>query len=323
MKKLDQKKALALSLVFALLTAYVWNVSTARRVSGAEAREPEARYVPVVVAATDISARAIIRPDMVRVVDMREDAMPPGAVSSVIEVYDKVALRSIPSGGTVSRTAVAEKGPALGMAYNLPPNKRAVAVPLDPVSGVAGFLKPGDHVDVLATYTGDGMDTTRTVLQDIELLAIGSRPINTAQYQGADAPAVGGGQDSNQATVDAPTATLAVWPDQAQALVLAAARAKIHLALRSPDDLAPTPLAPTNTTKVFGLTPRPAPAAAAPPPAPAPMMVRETAPPAPAPVPAPPPAPVAAPAPPVAAERETHAIAVVKGTEHSQVVVPN
>lgn len=318
MKKLDQKKALAISLVFALLTAYVWNVSTARRVASAEARgqRQEERLMPVAVANEDISPRTVIKPGMIRFEEVPEDRAPDGALASTVDVYDKVALRNIPAGAPVLAAALADKGPALGMANNLRQDRRAVAVPLDPVSGVAGFLKPGDRVDVLATYSGDGLDITRTVLQDIELLAIGSRPINTSQYQGEDSPAIGGGQDANQPTADAPTATLAVWPDQAQTLVLAAAKARIHLALRPLDDQAPTPLAPTTTAKVFGVTPqRPSPPPPAP--APAPMMVRESAPP-PAPRPAPAPAPVAPPAP----EDETVSIAVVKGTEQSQVVVP-
>ena len=51
---------------------------------------------------------------------------------------------------------------------------------LDPVSGVAGFLRPGDHVDVIATFdAGNGQSVTRTVLQNVSLLAVGSQVLPT------------------------------------------------------------------------------------------------------------------------------------------------
>lgn len=325
MKKLDRKTAVALSLFFALLTAYVWNVSTNRRLASAEARE-QVRMVQVATAAVNIEPRAVIQPGMVQFTEQPLDEAPAGAYSTTEAVYGKVAQQMIPAGSAITSTKVADRNTNLGMAFNLQDGRRAMSVALDPVSGVAGFLKPGDHVDVIATYSGNGEDVTRTVLQNVTLMAIGSTPINTAQYQNEGGPAIQKGDNPNKATVDAATATLAVWPDQAQILALASAKARLHLALRPVDDEAPTPLPPTDTGVVFGPMAKPVDRVASAPPPQGGIQVQEQ------PRYAPPPPPPAAPrveplrtpppSPAPAPKEKEPGIVVIRGTQQSEVVVP-
>jgi Flp pilus assembly protein CpaB len=106
---------------------------------------------------------------------------------------------------------------------------RAVSVGLDPVVGVAGFIRPGDHVDVIATFTiGEGT-VTKTILQDVELLATGTQA--SVRESGR------GGNDTAKSS-DQPNATLLVLPTQAERLVLADEKGKIRLSLRRADDKA-------------------------------------------------------------------------------------
>jgi Flp pilus assembly protein CpaB len=101
----------------------------------------------------------------------------------------------------------------------------------------------GDHVDVLATFDmGSGQTLTTTVLQNVTLLAVGSQVLpshpteNTGLLPGSGsssgAPQNGGTPTPQEAT----NATLMVTPAQAETLVLTAARGKVQLTLRPPDD---------------------------------------------------------------------------------------
>jgi Flp pilus assembly protein CpaB len=100
---------------------------------------------------------------------------------------------------------------------------------LDPVVGVAGFIRPGDHVDVIATFTIEEGTVTKTILQDVELLATGA---HASANQSANTG------DNTARSSDQPNATLLVLPTQAERLILADEKGKIRLALRRADDKA-------------------------------------------------------------------------------------
>jgi len=179
--------------------------------------------VPVVVAARDIPARTRLSPPWLRVRQAAPADLPDGAASTVAAFVGKVTTEPIAAGAAVTKQAVTTSGAALGLAFALPPSQRAVTVTLDPTDSADQFVRPGDHVDILATdEPGSGPAEARTVLQNVRLLAVGTQTSpDAAPSASASGPA---------------RVTVAVSPAQAQALVLAAARGKIHLALRAVDD---------------------------------------------------------------------------------------
>jgi len=71
---------------------------------------------------------------------------------------------------------LAVAGSGIGLSSRIPPGMRATAVRSNEIVGVAGFLFPGSHVDVLATYTlpGASSSITQTVLQNVEVLTAGT-----------------------------------------------------------------------------------------------------------------------------------------------------
>lgn len=109
------------------------------------------------------------------------------------------------------------KGTVPGLSYNIPEDKRAVTVAVNEVIGVAGFIKPGDKVDVIATFAFDPPQST-TILQNVTVLAI-------AQEMQSDAE-----QKAKLST----SVTFALSPSQAERLVLAESLGEIRLALRPP-----------------------------------------------------------------------------------------
>ena len=137
------------------------------------------------------------------------------------------------------------------------PSMRAASVEVNQVSGVAGFVLPGDRVDVLVTVDPhNSIDdaVTRTILQNIEVLAAGQK---TEQ------------QDNKPITVQ--SVTLLVEPDGAEALALAQHEGKVHLVLRNPDDHEQATIAALSTRQMLGtpaVVAKPAPRRAAPAPRP-------------------------------------------------------
>lgn len=184
---------------------------------------PAHALVPVVVAARDIPARTRLSGVWLRVRQAAPADLPDGTDSTVAAFVGKVTTASIPAGAAVTRQAVAAPSAALGMAFALPPSLRAMTVTLDPMDSADQFARPDDHVDILATdEPGSSPAEARTVLQNVRLLAVGAQTSpDAAPSASANGPA---------------HVTVAVSPVQAQALVLAAARGKIHLALRAVDD---------------------------------------------------------------------------------------
>jgi pilus assembly protein CpaB len=121
------------------------------------------------------------------------------------------------AGEPVLRSKVSEFGEKVTIADSIDPTKRAMAIRVNDVSGVAGFVTPGDRVDVLLTrrLDGDNMITT-TVLQDIVV-------------RGTDQLA---DEDLDQPNV-VRTVTVEVSPEEAQRVALAQEAGTLSLTLRN------------------------------------------------------------------------------------------
>lgn len=134
-----------------------------------------------------------------------------------------VVKAGINAGEPITEARVAKPGDRGFFAAVLSPGTRAVALAVNPTTGVSGFVFPGDHVDVLLTHAlpSKGQEqrsitATDTVLQDIRVIAID---------QSTD--------DQSQAAVLVKNVTLEATPKQAEVLNLAAQMGKVGLTLRS------------------------------------------------------------------------------------------
>ena len=107
------------------------------------------------------------------------------------------------------------------LAALIKPDMRAITVRVDDVVGVAGFLLPGNHVDIVAARKVQGNDraTTETILMDINVLAVDQTS----------------SQDKNEPVV-VRAVTLEMTPQQAEVLVRAREEGRIQLTLRNPTD---------------------------------------------------------------------------------------
>ncbi len=270
---------LGVSLVFALVVSSVFYQMTARSSGGKSASVTDQK--DIVVATRPLSVGVMVKPADVKMIRVSAEAFPKGAFSKVEEVLDRPVVSGILLDEPVLEGRLASKGSGLGLAPTIPVGMRAVAVRVNDVAGVAGFVLPGMRVDVLVTGRPPNADgtVTNTCLQNVPVLSAG-------QIMQADAR----GQ-----AIQAPTVTLLVTPEQAETLTLANNEGHIQLVLRNSSDQTIEKTTGRNVTELYGAAvrnqgpvvpvvkepeapaprprPRPVPVAAAPPPPPPPPPV--------------------------------------------------
>lgn len=175
---------------------------------------------PVIIAAQEIPAGTVIEEQHLTTKLLEEDWRNEYQYTEATELLGQVAATSIYSGEIVNtqRMSVGAEGSAL--ASLIPETKRAVTIRVNDVIGVAGFLLPGNKVDILNTVSyGKGSANTVTVLKDIKVLAVDQ----TARSK-----------ENKPIIVRA--VTLEVSPREAEKLLTAKSKGEIQLTLRNPHE---------------------------------------------------------------------------------------
>lgn len=144
-------------------------------------KEPEnqVKYGSVVIAITDIPQHTKINEAMLEVKSIPEEAIHQNAVYNVSDIVGLTTKMDLLAGEQILKSKIATKEEKTGLSYQIPENMRAIVVPTSEVSGLAGYLVPGDRVDVLVTYTdrpGPGAPPVLTT-------PIATQPVATAPGQ--------------------------------------------------------------------------------------------------------------------------------------------
>jgi pilus assembly protein CpaB len=213
---------IATSLLFALvLSAIFYQMVIGARKSGPKQAKVNMRNV--VVAARALPAGVSLKPEDLKLAKVPVEQFPSGAFEKVEELLERPVVSSILPEEPVREGRLALRGSGFGLSPIIPPGMRAVAVRVNEVVGVAGFVLPGMRVDVLVTGRPAGRETTvtKTILQDIQVLSAGQTIEPDARGQAINAPVV----------------TLLVSPEQAEVLTLAS-EGRIQLVLRNSGDRA-------------------------------------------------------------------------------------
>jgi pilus assembly protein CpaB len=210
--------------------------------AGQAAARSNSGFQNVVVTATDLTFGVKLDRAQLRVVRYPKESVPLGAFSSVDSVVGQTTKVFMSAREPVTAIKLSSRGGGLSMLVR--PTMRAASLEVNQFSGVSGFVLPGDRVDVLVTVDSRDIHedaVTRTVLQNIEVLAAGQK---TAQ------------EDNKPITTQA--VTLLVAPDGAETLALAVHEGKIHLVLRNPEDQDEVQVASLSTNEMLGGRTRPA-----------------------------------------------------------------
>jgi pilus assembly protein CpaB len=179
---------------------------------------------PVVVAAADLALGSELKAEHVKVLNFPAGQAPEGSFAQPQEIVGRGLIVTVVKGEPILPSKLAAKEAGAGLPPVIPDGMRAVSVRVNEVIGVAGYVLPGTHVDVIATAspTNQPTDTTsKVVLANVLTLTSGTR----MEAEGKEGKPV-------QVTV----VTLAVTPEQAERLALASTEGKIQLALRNPLD---------------------------------------------------------------------------------------
>ena len=223
------------AVVLAAAAALVGYLSL-RQVADRVATNQGRGFRPVVVTVTELTYGVKLERSMLQLVQYPKGAVPEGAYGHIDSVLSQTTKVFMGAREPVTATKLSSRGGGLSMLVR--PNMRAAGLQVNQVSGVSGFILPGDRVDVLATVDRNMSNqeaVTRTVLQNIEVLAAGQK---TEQ------------RDNKPITVQA--VTLLVDPTGAEVLAHSQHEGEISLVLRNPDDQAQVKTASLSTTGMLG-----------------------------------------------------------------------
>lgn len=211
-------------------------------------KEPQpqaAAMVPVIEASRDIEPQTVITEDMLKAVDVSSNLVPSGALTDKNAVVGKKAGTTILSGDVITARKLSQK--AGGFVGLIPDGMRAVSFSVNDVTGVSGFAKPGDKVDILLVTSREGMDriTSKILLKDVLILAV-NKSSGTPQPQPQKTDKDGKGlpdgsaprqSSSNTSSIGTPSVvTVALTPYDAAKLIASTQIGQLQMLLRPFND---------------------------------------------------------------------------------------
>jgi pilus assembly protein CpaB len=180
----------------------------------------------VVYAVKDIPEGTAISADALEDREIEQSKIPQDAITSGNLATGRIAKYGIATGQIVSQHDLSPQGISLGFEARLKSGMRAVTFGIDNNSGVAGFVAPESHVDIIA-MVGSGADTkAQPLLSDVEIIAVGQT------YQKPP---------GSTTAVPSSSVTVAVSPDDANKLIKGVSAGKLYLTLRNEQDRTPVP----------------------------------------------------------------------------------
>ena len=214
---------LLIALVFgagAVFFANIWLSSQSSRPAQVATTASTVETSTIVVAARDLSFGQPLNAEVLREIPWPKSSIPDGAFAKITELTADgrhVVLTSISPNEPVLKWKISGAGARASLSAIVGAGMRAVAIRINEVVGVGGFILPGDHVDVLYTRGGgDGGSSTDILIQNVRVLAI-----ERVADQKKSEPIMG-----NVATVEVTTL-------DAQKIALAQTTGSLSLTLRS------------------------------------------------------------------------------------------
>ncbi len=236
--------------ISALAVYVVQNYVGQYRVALAKEREnaaPAIHLTEVFVANKNVRFGEELGPNDVKLVQWPSASMPIGVYSKDNPIFKegdapRYAVRVIEKGEPIMSTKVTEPGANASITSKLGPGKRAFTIEVDAKSGVSGFLRPSDRVDIYWTgvppSVGEESPTgtvTRLIETNIDLIAVDQ----VSELDEAE-------------TRIAQTVTVAISPQQVAKLALAQATGTLYLSLISPGEYEVAEVEEVTKLSLFG-----------------------------------------------------------------------
>ncbi|MFL6446380.1 MAG: Flp pilus assembly protein CpaB [Bryobacteraceae bacterium] len=218
-------KRLVTVFAFALVVAAVASLLLYRLVSAKMSSHSAQAQKKLVAAVRTLETGTLIRTEDVKLLDW-SGSFPTGAIETVDAAIGRGVISPIYDSEPLVENRLAPRGAGGGLAATIPTGMRAVAVRVNDLVGVSGFVLPGMRVDVIISGNPPGNTAantgtmSKTILQDIQVLSAGPK------FQ----------RDEEGKPVSVPVVNLLVTPEQAETLSLASNEMRIQLVLRNPLD---------------------------------------------------------------------------------------
>lgn len=214
----------------------------------------QANQTAVLVAKNDIPRGAVIDAELLETAIIPNQYVQPQAVTSLDRVAGMITVAPISKGEqiTLSRLTYSREIGRGSLAESTPVGKRAVTVSVDNIATLAGMLKPGNYVDVIAmvpvpAQNSEGKQDVQLValplFQNVLVLAVGQE---TGMLQQSD-----GRYRREEKKEASPLVTFALSPQEANLITFVQEQSKIRLVLRSPADSQLQPVQPASWDALF------------------------------------------------------------------------
>jgi len=173
----------------------------------------------VVIASMPIQAGAKITEADLSIKQLPAQAVPKDYPSSIESIKGRIVKNTIQAEEVITEARLVGEGAAGGLPVVIPKDQRAITIMVNEVVGVGGFINPGDHVDILSILKKDENTFSKTILQNVLILAVGDKIM-----------------DPNILSDPAPKlvsqVTVALTPKDSEKLALAEELGELHLVLR-------------------------------------------------------------------------------------------
>jgi pilus assembly protein CpaB len=233
-------RRLITALIMAVVVSGVFTFWLSKKYAGTHTAAAVTK-LQYVATARNMDAGEVIGAADVKMVDWPSGTPLEGAFLKPQDLAGRTLLYPLSTDEPILDKQLAAAGAGAGLSAKIPDGMRAISLRSDEVVGVAGFLLPGTHVDVLVTYhvANSPAPITSMVLQDVEILAAGQK-----MQPDPD------GKPNTTSVV-----TLLVKPEDAEKVVLASAQGTVHFVLRNGSDH--EHVAETSAHGAFGEEPPP------------------------------------------------------------------
>jgi pilus assembly protein CpaB len=208
-------------LYLTLLLAFFLAGSAALLVSKKLSQNEDRNQRPmVVVASKNLELGTALSADSLKIVAWTSADVPKGAFVNIADAVGRAVLYPMFENEPILDAKLAPVGSGAGLPAVIPPGMRAVSIRVDEVVAVAGFVGPGTRVDVMLTGVSNNESQTRTILENVQVLAAGQKIQPDAQGRAEKVNVV----------------TLLCSSEDAAKVTLAASDGHIQLLLRNPMD---------------------------------------------------------------------------------------
>jgi pilus assembly protein CpaB len=223
-----------LAILVAVVLALVATAALVVYVNGADRRaisdqSPRMVWVAATAIPAGTSGLKANNTKMIKQVEVPSKNVVAGAVLSLAQIQNRYAAVDLEAGEQLlQKRWVGAEDVAGGRLLPVPSGYQALAIGMDAVRQVAGFVTPGDRVSLVLTMKRGDRDLSEFLIQDVQVLAVG----NTAL---ANTAAQGGGGRVNQGKGQVAAVTLSVRQEDVEHVVFAAENGSIYMTLLARD----------------------------------------------------------------------------------------